>query len=117
MEADRIAVDNLGLGDTRNRAALPVATDFGVFDALKIQFHGFGIDVTTVVKQGALAQAEDPGLEILAGLPALGQAWDDIALEVEIRETCVKDSGGIDGVVHIVLVSIETSDIAARAKF
>jgi hypothetical protein len=36
---------------------------------------------------------------------------------IEIREPRIQDGGGIDGVIHIVLVPIKAGDIAARAKF
>ncbi len=115
VDAYRIAVDDLDTVDGVHRAALPLAADFGVFDALEVQLHGLSVDFAAVVKQHPLAQPEHPGLEVFAGLPALGNTRNDVALVIQIGQTSIHQGSQMGAVKLIMPMPVEAGRIAARA--
>src|SRR5262249_62230428 len=68
------------------------------------------------MEQHPLAQPEDPGGEVLVGLPALSDARDDVALLIDIGEAGVHRRRGMGGVQLIMAVRIEASRIDTRAQ-
>src|SRR5262249_9105726 len=81
----------------------------------EVQLHRLGIDFTAVVEQHPLAQPEGPGAELLVGLPALGDAGDDVALLIDIRQAGVYQAGWMGGVELIMTVPVEAGRITTRA--
>src|SRR5262249_35580966 len=116
IEPDGVLVDDLDGLDVFHHATMPVGADSGVFDAQNVELDGFRIDLAAVVKQYPFAQSEHPGSEVFIGLPALGNARDNIALLVEVGEAGVHRSGRIGGVQLIMPVRIEAGCIEERAK-
>src|SRR2546422_1258410 len=84
--------------------SMPMA---GVFDAQDVELHRLGIDLPAVVEQHALAQPEHPGGEVLVGLPALGDARDDVALLIDIGEAGVHRRRWMRGVQLIMAMRVE----------
>src|SRR5262249_61804940 len=68
------------------------------------------------MEQHPLAQPEDPGGEVLVGLPALSDARDDVALLIDIGEAGVHRRRWMGGVQLIMAVRIEASRIDTRAQ-
>jgi hypothetical protein len=67
------------------------------------------------VEQHALTQPEHPRREFFIGLPALGDAGDDVPLLIEIGQAGIHRSGCGGSVQLIMSVRIEARGIAARA--
>ena len=89
IEAHGVFVQDVNRPNIFHCATRKLVADGGVFDAQDIQLHCFRIDLTTVVKQYALAQTKYPGGEFLVGLPALGNAGDNIAVLIDISQASV----------------------------
>jgi hypothetical protein len=115
VDADGVPVEDLDAVDVFQPAAYEVVAGGGVLDAEHVELHRLGVKLAAVVKQHALAQPEGPGGELLVGLPALGQAGDEVAPLVDIGQAVIHGGSGMYLVVLIMPMRVEASDIVARA--
>ena len=95
MDADRVLVEDLDAVDVFQPAADKIVADGGILDAQDVELYRLGVDLTAVVKEDPLAQPEGPGAELMVGLPALGEAGDDVASLVNIGQAIIDRSGGM----------------------
>src|SRR5215475_1151157 len=116
IDTYRVFVEDLDRLDVFHCPTVPVAADGGIFDALDIQLHRFRIDLAAVVKQHAFAQPEHPRGELLIGLPALGNARDNVTLLIDIGQAGVHGCSWMGGVQLIMTMRIEAGSIVERAE-
>src|SRR5262245_48388040 len=115
IDAHRVLVEDLDAVDVFQPTTYKVVADSGVLDAQHVELHRLGVDLAAVVKQHALAQPEGPGAELFVGLPALGQARDEVAALVDISQAIIHRGSGMYLVVLIVPMRVEASNIGTRA--
>src|SRR5262249_5953398 len=116
IEEHGVCVEDIDGLEVFHCATVPLHADGGVFDTQDVELHRLGIDFPTVVEQHAPAQPEHPGGELLVGLPALGDARDDVTLLIDIGQASVHRRRWMGGVQLIMPVRVEASGIDPRSK-
>src|SRR5215831_8153639 len=90
--------------------------NFRILHALKIPFHGFGIDLTTIMEEHPFAQSEGISEQVWRDVPLCGNTRHRLRLGIEVEEALSSRGEWVGHEVHNIAVRVETGSVTTRGK-